>query len=294
MNIRSVISKIPLVRKVVISLLNFFEREIKIKHDITSRTFHLMLSAHRGYWFLGKKRENKEIYFLNRILKKHFSILEIGGHIGYLSNYFESKLEQNINDKTKLRFVEAEPTPKSIKFLRKNTYPNTLVLEKAFSDTVNQEIDFYTEDYGGFTNSIIREVTTESVNWNNRGDIEFLTLSKSQSNNQNQKINIIQVKTETVDNFCKENNFNPNFIKIDVEGAELQVLKGANNQLKVIDCMMVEVTHNKPEVLELLKENDFHLFSANFEKISSEPKNLYGNIFCLSSDYMKKEFLNGL
>lgn len=41
-----------------------------------------------------------------------------------------------------------------------------------------------------------------------------------------------EVRTETLDNYCKENELKPDFLKIDVEGNELNVFKGAVNTLK--------------------------------------------------------------
>lgn len=42
---------------------------------------------------------------------------------------------------------------------------------------------------------------------------------------------VYEVKTDTLDNFTKEKNIFPNLIKIDVEGHELSVLKGAENYI---------------------------------------------------------------
>jgi FkbM family methyltransferase len=50
------------------------------------------------------------------------------------------------------------------------------------------------------------------------------------------------IKTNTIDNFCKENGIEKiDFIHMDVQGAELLVLKGASNMLKNIGLIWLEV-----------------------------------------------------
>ena len=51
-------------------------------------------------------------------------------------------------------------------------------------------------------------------------------------------------------------------IKIDVEGFELEVLKGATNILKRTHYLMIEVSHNKEEVLKLLNLLGFKLIDS--------------------------------
>ena len=60
---------------------------------------------------------------------------------------------------------------------------------------------------------------------------------------------------KTVDLICKECDFIPNFIKIDVEGAELEVLKGSLNVIKKYNpVILVEIQNHKSyqEIQELL------------------------------------------
>lgn len=274
-------SKIKFLRGFVLSLLSFFEKEIKIKHDITGRPFHLMLSAHKGYWFYGKRREKDEINILRTIIKSNFKILEIGGHIGYLTNFFESiqeKNKKNNNIKNNFRIAVAEPFPNSVYFLKKNIRSSSKIIEKAFYHTPNEKIEFYTENYGGFTNSIKKDFTEETVN-------KFI-------NNQHRRkkgLNKIFVHTESIDNFSKINFFNPDFIKIDVEGAEYDVLIGAKETLKNVKCMMIEITRNKSEIFSLLKENEFCLFDSKLKEIKSFNL-LEGNIFCINVDLHSELF----
>jgi hypothetical protein len=97
------------------------------------------------------------------------------------------------------------------------------------SDEDNKEIKFYQNDslIGG--NSYYRENT-------HIGD----DYSKSFYPPENYLIK----KTKTLDTVVKERNFpQPDLIKIDVQGAELDVLKGAVNTLRNTKCLIVELQH---------------------------------------------------
>ena len=78
----------------------------------------------------------------------------------------------------------------------------------------------------------------------------------------------IIVKTEAVDNYCKKNQFEPDFIKIDCEGAELNVLKGLKKTIKskALKSILIEINPNFKEhqkcVKILLKE------FSNYKKIN--------------------------
>lgn len=77
----------------------------------------------------------------------------------------------------------------------------------------------------------------------------------------------------------------PNFIKIDIEGAELAALKGARQlctrpQPRVAPRLMVEVTHQNVAVLDLLKSYGYSVKREDGVDINSEnvPS---GNWFCI-------------
>ena len=77
---------------------------------------------------------------------------------------------------------------------------------------------------GGFTNSL---------------DKEFLISFESNpiQKNISSQVKDIKVEVDTLDNICKEQDFYPTFLKIDVEGAELEVFQGATNILNSIKCI---------------------------------------------------------
>lgn len=236
---RRMIAKVRILRWIFIPLLKKFNFQFKLKHDITKRPFYLKFFDHKGYWFYGKDREREELYFFKKLILKDSCVLEVGTHIGYLTQYFEDLVGEEG------RVLAVEPTQTSLRYLKKNVRSNTAVIEKAASSKKGQA-EFFVEEFGGFTNSLVEE----------------FTISKNESHiasqNVSSKVNSVIIETDTLDNICSQNNFVPNFIKIDVEGAEYEVLKGASNTLKNVNALMVEVSRNKNDVFSLLADFGFN------------------------------------
>jgi len=105
--------------------------------------------------------------------------------------------------------------------------------------------NFYLESHGGFTNSLIAEFTRSR-------DKE---LKKSHFNKS--EVTQIQVETKSLDDLLQELGFIPDFIKIDVEGAELLVLGGGSKTLSRVKGLMIEVSSQKKEVFELTSAHGF-------------------------------------
>ena len=189
--------------------------------------------------------------FFQKLIGKGDSVLEVGTHIGYLTQYFEFL----VGDAGHILAVE--PTPNSVYYLKKNVRPKTIIIEKAASNRCG-EVEFFIEKFGGFTNSLVSEFTHTQ----NKLHQKF--------QNINSDISSIKVKTDTLDNICLQNNFLPNFVKIDVEGAEYDVLLGAKNILKSVKAIMVEISSNEDNVLSLLN-------SLSFKKMNvlNKSKNIF-------------------
>ena len=128
-------------------------------------------------------------------------------------------------------------------------------------------MDFFIEELGGFTNSLVREFT-HSTN---------ISLSNSQRKNSS-KVKMIQVDVTTIDVIVKELRDRLDFIKIDVEGAELDVLQGAKATLSRVNGLMVEVSRNHKEVYELLYSFGFKATDKGGSLISTG-EYPSGNIF---------------
>ena len=188
-------------------------------------------------------------------------MIEVGGHIGFVSLFFSTLVGDN-------GFVYVfEPGSNNIKYIKENIKQvnNIELVEKAVTD-YSGTVSFYTENLTGQNNSLISD------------------FSVLDDNVKSQNINNIKRTKETVScvslfDFVS-NTVNPDFIKIDVEGAELNVLTGMKDLLSKDIILMVEVTENKKEVFDMLIENDYNLFSPDKLAISHYDE-LLGDTFAI-------------
>lgn len=77
-----------------------------------------------------------------------------------------------------------------------------------------------------------------------------------------EKINTAQVQTLTGDDLIEANQIKQCVIKLDVDGLELEILKGFKKSLSknLISSILVEATiHNKEEIEYFLNENSFYI-----------------------------------
>lgn len=82
--------------------------------------------------------------------------------------------------------------------------------------------------------------------------------------------NQIKVPVKTLDSFRLDNSYN--FISIDVQGFELEVLKGANDTLKNIEYIIVEINNTElyedccmvEELDQFLKQFNLHRLETNW------------------------------
>ena len=113
---------------------------------------------------------------------------------------------------------------------------------------------------------------------------EFLITSRMDSSsflkvvsntNKSKNYNVIEkrdIKVSTLDEiFLNEKIPHPILIKMDVQGYELEVLKGAKNLLNKTDYLLLEVSENEMYqnqptekiIIEYLKDLNFEIFKAN-------------------------------
>lgn len=175
--------------------------------------FVTIYAASKGFYFPKKyfwdwkmemllyKFEKETVKAFKDVIRPGMTALDIGGHIGYYTRFF-SKLIGN-----KGHVYVFEPVNENYDLLAKNTknFKNVTLINKAAGDK-DGKVSFY-------------------QTFSNTGSHSLLEVDV--------KAQKIEVDCMTLDRFAEENNIEEvNIIKIDVEGGEPLVLKGAENLIK--------------------------------------------------------------
>ncbi len=134
-------------------------------------------------------------------LKKNDVFIDVGAHYGYFSLLARALIRGGA-------IYAFEPTPKVFELLKQNTAGKNIFVHNVAAWSSNQNINFY--DLG----DTLACGNTAKI----RNDIKSYKL--------------ISVPAISLDEHCLTRNIKPTYIKLDVEGAEFEVLKGAEQILK--------------------------------------------------------------
>ena len=200
-------------------------------------------------------------YFVNENNNVHYFIKSRGGHFinglrqrtsDLIKSYGIDKLEfqecdliidvgANVGDLipyfSKQRYIGFEPSPAEFKALEKNTNSSCKVFNFAIGDIEN-ETEFFISSAGA-DSSLYEPLLVES------------------------KIRVKQIRLD------KLINERVRLLKVDAEGAEVEVIYGAENLLFQIDFIAIDLGFEKgkkqestaPQVINFLLKNDFILIS---------------------------------
>lgn len=162
------------------------------------------------------KREPELLYVIEKEIKPGMTVLDLGANIGYVSFIMADLLK----GKGSVHCIE--PDPRNIELLRYNI--------KANVDKFGYDMKLYPLAVS-----------------NKKGKIKFCLGSSSNlssiSKSRSTRGTVI-VKTNTLTNFFRKKD-KPNFIKMDIEGAEVEVLDGAYSLFKnhQFPCKIVMEVH---------------------------------------------------
>lgn len=173
----------------------------------------------------------EQAYEKYKRMKEGDVILDIGANIGV----FSIKAAKAVGKSG--RVIAIEPEPKNVKIFNENlkNFKNIIIIPKAVGNS-SGKVNFLIGIHSGShkINSHLRKKSTEKI---------------------------ITVPIEKIDNLVRELNLEKvNFLKIDVEGWELEVLKGAEYSLEMIEFMAIASYHTEDERKLITEFLDRHHF----------------------------------
>ena len=240
--------------------------DVNIRHHYTGQKIKIHSFKHRGYWAHGRNRERGTMKLFEKLVGKNDVVFEIGGHIGYMTLHFASIVRDGRG-----RVVVFEPGENNLPYLRHNIrgIPRIRLEECAVSD-VDGTVTFLLEDLSGQNNTILEDYKHLKENIESAG---------VQVNS-----NRVNVKSVRLDTYILRSGAFPDFIKIDVEGAEFNVLDGMRDAINGSKPprMMVEVTHRFSEVWQFLHKAGYCMYDVDRGRISADRLPM-GNWFAIHS-----------
>jgi len=157
------------------------------------------------HWYIYFGFKNIAKIILESMINEGNLVFDVGANIGDLTLNMAKKLG------TEGKVYAFEPDPTNFEILKQNISRNSL-----------KNIQLNNIGFGSESGSF----QLHRIDDRNRGRNRILP-------NENDSTNSSSVKISTIDNFVAENNISSiDLIKIDVEGFEYNVLKGAKNTLK--------------------------------------------------------------
>ena len=195
------------------------------------------------------KREHHVQTWLKEHLKPGGVFFDVGAHHGWVSMWALPLVGQQG------KVYSFEPSPANLSILEwhraRNRFSQWTVVPKAVSDT-EAEKEFFLVDTG---DSPMNSLTT--------GGSEAPFMS-------GRNIRKISIQTITLDTFCSETSMRPDLVKIDVEGAELLVLRGAAKILNEFYSAIVLAVHpywlptgqSTQHITELLTKYGYRVYDS--------------------------------
>ncbi len=225
-----------------------------------SRTINGMKVRFPARWsrYYEPDYEAENYNYLKSFIKPGMDVIDIGAHLGLFST-FCSKLN-NGNGK----IVCFEPTPGTYDILEKtlklNHCSNVNSVQAAVSDKEGHATFYVSHTAGCNSNSLLK-------------------------NREEKELSAYDVKLMTIDSITRSYSLKPSLIKIDVEGAELDALKGGIETFRQYKPVLILGLH--PEFIKIKGDSleaIWELLANNQFTVRSGDKPMSKEAFCNEKD----------
>jgi len=235
-------------KKMIKKVVKYFFTNKKQKYFFLKKVFDLLetdplLYAYNSNGILNYENEivSGEDFVISQLLPKYIStnkeavIFDVGANIGeyssklfsIFSKSFIYSFEPNINT-----FSALQDNVENLKKVRP--------INIGFSDLKKQtEIFTYLDDLNSQHASLYKEVFNDLHN--------------------DKTITSVKIELDTLDNFCNDNKIDCiDFLKIDTEGHELDVLKGGIQMIKKGNIKIIQFEFNEMNIISRVFLRDFY------------------------------------
>ena len=236
-----------------------FNKEIEffIKKFFFSESFLLKRRLERSI----KKRDENEIELLKRLIKPGTDSIDVGVYRGVYS-YEMSKYSKKVHS--------FEPNPLIFKYINKN-------LKK-----ISNNIDLYNLALSNENRVLDLKIPIRNKKFDKKNYEEHYLMGRATIHELNnfQNYEKFKINSKKIDDFNFDNEIS--FIKIDVEGHEIQVIKGGKliiKKNKPVLLVEIEERHSKKKVhhsIDYINELGYksYIYDENNLKKTSELKNM--------------------
>lgn len=239
------------VKNVAYSVLNVLTLKKGIQRTING--FKVRFPA-RWSRYYPADYEKENYAFLQQFVKPGMEVIDIGGHIGLFSVCC-SQLNRGSG-----KVISFEPTPGTYALLKEtlaiNKCTNVTPVQAAVSEKEGTDTFYVSHTAGCNSNSLVK-------------------------NKEEKDLSAYDVKLVTIDGIVTTHGITPSLIKIDAEGAELDVLKGGVKTFKQMKPVLILGLHpafikQKGDSLEAI----WDLLAGVSYKTEMEGKEMSREDFC--------------
>ncbi len=226
-----------------------------------------------GLGFKLKFNLTEEETFLINHDFKGMTVYDIGGYIGIHSIFFADAVRENG------KVITFEPNPTNFREIAFNLKINNLKNVRVFPLGIGKE-------------RVTLELNIDPIR-HSRGNFIQINQKTSFKKTESKKV---RVKIDSIDNLIKEKTITPpNFVKIDVEGFEGEVIQGMIHTIETYKPDLFIEIHGRvtEEMIKPLFKNKYKLYQIelkkklNYKSLKDIKK---GHIFCFQSN--KRSDLN--
>ena len=251
-----------------LSFTDYFRYKVKAKQLDSSSVLGQV------YRLLGiDEMHGGEEYFISQVLPKIIRtkqpvFFDVGANIGKYSISLHERFPESV-------IYCFEPNPNTFDLLQKNV--------SHFATTINKGLSHQSSEA-----ELFMENQNDTSSWASMYKDVFTDLYPSED------VMKVSIELDTLDNFCSDKISVINFLKIDTEGHELNVMKGAKNLINQNRVEIIQLEFNEMNIVSKVFLKDFYdLLSHkfNFYRLLKDGMVALGNYTSLNEIFRYQDLI---